>query len=48
MTIESLLDRNEIRRLEKAAREKNKIHLACQAQQFEKTNTKRIRKTISS
>lgn len=42
MTIESLLDRNEIRRLEKAAREKNKIHLACWAQQFEKQIQKEI------
>ena len=35
MTIESLLDRNEIRRLEKAAKDKNKIKLAEWASQFE-------------
>lgn len=48
MTIESLLDRNEIRRLEKAAREKNKIHLACWAQQFEKQIQKEYEKKFQA
>lgn len=48
MTIESLLDRNEIRRLEKAAREKNKIHLACWAQQFEKQIQKKYEEAFQA